>query len=123
DLHATWRTNRAARVRGLPSEAAQARHWAESPHRERSAHPARADHPLQTRQRSAEHRLNLDSDREDSLLLTPPAFVWPTRPKFRDRVWLHLLLLVLTIGSTTLAGIGHYASFRGDFVEPTFRLP
>jgi len=35
--------------------------------------------------------------------------------KFRDRVWLHLLLFTLTVASTTLVGAGHYASFLGDF--------
>ena len=45
----------------------------------------------------------------------PPEFVWHPRPKFRDRRWLHALLLVLTIGSTTLAGAGHYAAFTLDF--------
>ena len=40
--------------------------------------------------------------------------------KFRDRVWLHVLLLVLTIGTTTLAGVGHYLAFRADFLpDPT----
>ena len=35
--------------------------------------------------------------------------------KFRDRRWLHLLLLVLTIGTTTLAGANHFASYITDF--------
>ena len=35
--------------------------------------------------------------------------------KFRDRRWLHLLLLVLTIGTTTLAGANHFASYLTDF--------
>ena len=35
--------------------------------------------------------------------------------KFRDRRWLHLLLLALTIGTTTLAGANHYASYVTDF--------
>ena len=39
----------------------------------------------------------------------------PVRPKFQDRVWLHLLLLVLTIGSTTLAGMGHYMAYKSGF--------
>jgi membrane-associated protease RseP (regulator of RpoE activity) len=30
-------------------------------------------------------------------------------------VWLHVLLLVLTIASTTIVGAGHYASFLDDF--------
>ena len=28
-------------------------------------------------------------------------FVWEPRPKFQDRRWLHLLLLILTVGTTT----------------------
>jgi membrane-associated protease RseP (regulator of RpoE activity) len=41
--------------------------------------------------------------------------VWQPRPKFQDRVWLHVLLFALTIASTTLVGAGHYASFLDDF--------
>jgi membrane-associated protease RseP (regulator of RpoE activity) len=44
-----------------------------------------------------------------------PFAVWQPTPKFRDRVWLHVLLFVLTVASTTLVGAGHYASFLGDF--------
>jgi membrane-associated protease RseP (regulator of RpoE activity) len=36
-------------------------------------------------------------------------------PRFRDRVWLHVLLFVLTLGTTTLVGLGHYASFLSEF--------
>ena len=43
--------------------------------------------------------------------------------KFHDRVWLHILLFVLTIVSTTLAGAGHYAAFRGDFTNGPLALP
>jgi membrane-associated protease RseP (regulator of RpoE activity) len=43
-----------------------------------------------------------------------PAVVWQPRPKFQDRVWLHALLLVLTIVTTTYAGAGHWASFALD---------
>ena len=34
----------------------------------------------------------------------PPYEVWQPRPKFQDRVWLHALLFVLTIGTTSLVG-------------------
>ena len=44
-----------------------------------------------------------------------PFVVWQPSPKFQDRVWLHLLLFVLTIASTTLVGAGQYASFLDDF--------
>lgn len=40
--------------------------------------------------------------------------MWQPRPKFRDRVWRHALLLILTIGTTTLAGAEHYYSFLTD---------
>jgi membrane-associated protease RseP (regulator of RpoE activity) len=35
--------------------------------------------------------------------------------KFRDRVWLHLLLFALTVVTTTTMGAFHYASFVDDF--------
>jgi len=49
----------------------------------------------------------------------PPGFVQrldaaPVR-RARNRVWLHLLLLLLTFGMTTLVGTEHYASFVVDF--------
>ncbi len=36
--------------------------------------------------------------------VVPPYEVWQPRPKFQDRVWLHVLLFVLTIGTTSLVG-------------------
>ncbi len=55
--------------------------------------------------------------------VTPPAaYVWRPRPKFQDRVWLHALLFVLTVATTTLAGIGHYVAFRADFLPPSSAL-
>ncbi len=40
----------------------------------------------------------------------------PFRPrKFQDRRWLHALLFVLTVASTTLAGALHYAAFAAAF--------
>jgi hypothetical protein len=44
-----------------------------------------------------------------------PAVVWQPRPKFQDRVWLHLLLFTLTIATTTVVGAAQYASFLDDF--------
>jgi membrane-associated protease RseP (regulator of RpoE activity) len=55
-------------------------------------------------------------DPAGSFPVTPPEFVWRPRPKFQDRIWLHGLLFVLTVASTTLAGIGHYMAFRADFL-------
>ncbi len=51
-----------------------------------------------------------------------PTYVWHPVPKFRDRVWLHVTLLLLTIATTTFAGAGHYLAFRSDFLEIS-RLP
>jgi membrane-associated protease RseP (regulator of RpoE activity) len=48
-----------------------------------------------------------------------PSVVWQPRPKFQDRVWLHVLLLALTIGTTTLAGADHWLSFS---LEPSDML-
>lgn len=35
--------------------------------------------------------------------------------KFQNRLWLHVVLLVLTIASTTYVGAGHYVSFLAEF--------
>jgi membrane-associated protease RseP (regulator of RpoE activity) len=48
-----------------------------------------------------------------------PEIVWRPRPKFQDRGWLHVLLFMLTLASTTLVGAGHYASFLDDFSGST----
>jgi membrane-associated protease RseP (regulator of RpoE activity) len=37
------------------------------------------------------------------------------RPKFRDKRWKHVVLLLLTIVTTTFAGAGYYLSFISDF--------
>src|SRR5882724_9375528 len=51
-------------------------------------------------------------------LPVPPAFAWtPPPPKFQDRRWLHGVLLLLTIVTTTLVGADHYAGFLSDFVS------
>ena len=60
--------------------------------------------------------------RNDAGLLTPPEVVWQPRPKFQDRVWLHVLLFVLTIATTTSVGVGQYLAFLADFGALT-RLP
>ena len=46
----------------------------------------------------------------------PPAWqsdplAWQPRPKFRDRLWVHAVLLALTIVTTTLLGAGQYFEF------------
>jgi membrane-associated protease RseP (regulator of RpoE activity) len=48
----------------------------------------------------------------------PQGFAWRPHPKFQDRIWLHVLLFILTIVTTTVAGIGHYLAFRADFAPP-----
>ncbi len=55
---------------------------------------------------------------ESSGQLPHPDFVWQPRPKFQDRRWLHVLLFVLTLGSTTLVGMNAYVAFLSDFTEP-----
>ena len=47
-----------------------------------------------------------------------PVVVWQPRPKFRDRVWLHVVLFVLTIVTTTLAGADSWASFLFSLGQP-----
>ena len=50
--------------------------------------------------------------------MEPTPIVWQPRVKFQDRVWLHLLLFVLTVATTTFVGAEQYASFLMDFVQP-----
>jgi membrane-associated protease RseP (regulator of RpoE activity) len=55
----------------------------------------------------------LDSLQES---IPSPAVLWQPRQKFQDRVWLHVLLLLLTIASTTLVGIGHYLGYQSNYL-------
>lgn len=44
------------------------------------------------------------------------SFVVPVPPrKFQSRLWLHVLLFVLTVASTTIAGALHYLAFMSEF--------
>jgi membrane-associated protease RseP (regulator of RpoE activity) len=44
------------------------------------------------------------------------SFVYPPpRRKFQSRRWLHAVLLLLTIATTTIAGVLHYAAFMQEF--------
>jgi membrane-associated protease RseP (regulator of RpoE activity) len=52
-----------------------------------------------------------------------PAVTWLPRTKFRDRIWLHLLLFVLTIATTTLVGAEHYAGYLLDFTARDLSIP
>jgi membrane-associated protease RseP (regulator of RpoE activity) len=51
----------------------------------------------------------------------PPHYLYPDfspppqRQRFRDRVWLHAALLILTFLTTTLTGLAHYAAFLSEF--------
>lgn len=45
------------------------------------------------------------------------------RRRGRDRVWVNALLLLLTIGSTTLLGSEHYRSFLADFGLSPVSMP
>ncbi len=56
----------------------------------------------------------LRSPHEDWL----PAEFPPPHPKFQDRVWLHVLLLLLTVATTTFVGLDHYLGFSLDFQNP-----
>jgi membrane-associated protease RseP (regulator of RpoE activity) len=68
----------------------------------------------------------VDSPAENVELLYPgslePYPVYVSRPKFQDRVWRHVLLFVLTVATTTLAGTLHYAAFLSDFMLRDIRL-
>ena len=55
--------------------------------------------------------------------VTPPTYAWHPRPKFQDRVWLHVLLFVLTIATTTAAGVVHYVSFIATGLPAGSALP
>jgi membrane-associated protease RseP (regulator of RpoE activity) len=44
-----------------------------------------------------------------------PSYVWQPVPKFRDRIWVHALLFLLTVLTTTLVGVNHYLGFMSDF--------
>jgi len=45
--------------------------------------------------------------------------VWQRTAKFQDRGWLHVLLFMLTLVSTTLVGASQYAAFLTDFAPAT----
>jgi len=57
----------------------------------------------------------LDPALYDSEPPASPVF-WESRPKFQDRVWVHVVLLLATILTTTLAGLEHYLAFQSDFL-------
>lgn len=48
---------------------------------------------------------------------------WAQPPRFRDRLWLHALLLVLTLATTTLVGADQYAAYLSDFVARDLPMP
>jgi membrane-associated protease RseP (regulator of RpoE activity) len=56
----------------------------------------------------------VDPAYRDGYPAVPPGYVWELRPKFQDRVWRHVVLLLLTVATTTLAGGSHFLSFQSD---------
>lgn len=58
----------------------------------------------------------MDPARPDFSVLVPdPESVWRPRPKFQDRVGRHVALLLLTVATTTIVGMNHYAAFQSAF--------
>ena len=49
--------------------------------------------------------------------------MWQPRRKFQDRIWVHVVLLLLTVVTTTLAGAEHYAAFMLDFTPRSINVP
>jgi membrane-associated protease RseP (regulator of RpoE activity) len=49
----------------------------------------------------------------------PTAWVDTAPPPSRDRLWLHVVLFVATLATTTFAGGGHWLAFESDF-RPEF---
>lgn len=45
--------------------------------------------------------------------------VWRQTAKFQDRGWVHVLLFMLTLASTTAVGAGQYLGFLSDFAPVT----
>jgi len=61
---------------------------------------------------------------QDRLDRLPQQAWWQPRPKFQDRLWIHVVLFVLTLASTTLVGLSHYLSFISDYsATPSPGLP
>jgi membrane-associated protease RseP (regulator of RpoE activity) len=58
---------------------------------------------------------------QEPISTLPAPEPWRPRRKFQDRVWLHVVLLLLTILTTTAAGISHYLAFQADYT--TLRVP
>jgi membrane-associated protease RseP (regulator of RpoE activity) len=54
------------------------------------------------------------ADLADGVEIAPP-LLWVPRPKFQDRIWVHVVLLLLTVLTTTYVGANHYLSFVSDF--------
>jgi membrane-associated protease RseP (regulator of RpoE activity) len=61
------------------------------------------------------HITNLALDPE--LLPYPDVSAWRPRPKFRDRLWVHWLLFVVTALTTTWAGVDFHLSFTQEFLR------
>ena len=73
--------------------------------------PPGPHHPLQARQRSPEYRR--------LTVFPPPAF--PYR-RFQHRWWRHILLFLLTVGTTTDVGVSYYLSFLSELATHAIRV-
>jgi membrane-associated protease RseP (regulator of RpoE activity) len=72
------------------------------------------------------------AERAPDTVWTTPAFYTDDHARFvaattrrrrgRDRLWLHVGLFLLTVVTTTLAGIDHYVAFLGNFSVPSITL-
>jgi membrane-associated protease RseP (regulator of RpoE activity) len=52
---------------------------------------------------------------QEPISTLPAPEPWRPRRKFQDRVWLHVVLLLLTILTTTAVGINQYLAFQADY--------
>jgi membrane-associated protease RseP (regulator of RpoE activity) len=52
---------------------------------------------------------------QEPISTRPAPEPWQPRRKFQDRVWLHVVLLLLTILTTTAVGIDRYLAFQADY--------
>lgn len=62
------------------------------------------------------------SEADEALASVERVYEPPVRKRFRDRVWLHVLLFVATAVTTTIVGAFHYAAFLSDFVDRSIGL-
>src|ERR1039458_10255745 len=120
----TGRSHRTARLWSLQRQAAQDRHRTQSAHRSRSVDSPRQSGALQARQRAADAAVGRGQiiefvSPQDYSAATYPAYAengngrgFPRAlPRLHERYWLHALLFLMTLLSTTLVG----SSLQADF--------